>query len=106
MLKAKIVSSNTRWQVFPIIEIFPSGFIYDYDSKYKSDGSKYIIPAIINDNISRKYQMMHYYYIIEIGCRHYARVDFLVDGNKYFLLEINTLPGLTSTSLLPKSANF
>ena len=93
-------------QVLPSIEILPSGFIYDYDSKYKSDGSKYIIPARVNDSLIRSISDDALLLYEEIGCRHYARVDFLVDENKYFLLEINTLPGLTSTSLLPKSANF
>ena len=91
-------------QVLPLIEILPSGFIYDYDSKYKSNGSKYIVPAEIDDNLVRLISNAALSIYNSIGCRHYARVDFLLKGNKYFLLEINTLPGLTSTSLLPKSA--
>jgi len=92
-------------QVLPIIEIFPSGFLYDYDSKYKDKGSSYQVPAMINDNISRKLAEDSIKLYNEIGCRHYARIDYLLDGEKHYLLEINTLPGLTSTSLLPKSAS-
>ena len=92
-------------QVLPIIEIFPSGFLYDYDSKYKDKGSSYQVPAIINDNISRKLAEDSIKLYNKIGCRHYARIDYLLDGEKHYLLEINTLPGLTSTSLLPKSAS-
>ena len=92
-------------QVLPIIEIFPSGFLYDYDSKYKDKGSSYQVPAIINDNISRKLAEDSIKLFNKIGCRHYARIDYLLDGEKHYLLEINTLPGLTSTSLLPKSAS-
>ena len=91
-------------QVLPIIEIFPNGFLYDYDSKYKDKGSSYQVPAMINDNISRKLAEDSIKLYDKIGCRHYARIDYLLDGDKYYLLEINTLPGLTSTSLLPKSA--
>ena len=92
-------------QILPLIEILPSGFIYDYDSKYKVNGSKYIVPAKINDKLVRLISEAALSVYKAIGCRHYARVDFLLDNNEYFLLEINTLPGLTSTSLVPKSAN-
>ena len=88
----------------PIVEIFPKGNFYDYDSKYKDKGSSYQVPAMINDNISRKLAEDSIKLYDKIGCRHYARIDYLLDGDKYYLLEINTLPGLTSTSLLPKSA--
>ena len=91
-------------QVLPIIEIFPKGFLYDYDSKYKADGSGYEVPAQINDSISRKLADHALLIYNKIGCRHYARVDFLLSNNNHYLLEINTLPGLTATSLLPKSA--
>ena len=93
-------------QVLPLIEIFPSGFIYDYNSKYKLNGSKYTIPAEINDNLVRLMSDAALLIYKAIDCRHYARVDFLLEKDNFFLLEINTLPGLTSTSLLPKSANF
>ena len=92
-------------QVLPIIEIFPTGFLYDYDSKYKEKGSNYEVPAKIEDKISRKLANDSIKLYREIGCRHYARVDFLLCEDKHYLLEINTLPGLTSTSLLPKSAS-
>ena len=92
-------------QVLPIIEIFPKGFLYDYDSKYKADGSGYEVPAQLNDSISRKLADHALLIYNKIGCRHYARVDFLLSNNSHYLLEINTLPGLTATSLLPKSAS-
>lgn len=92
-------------QVLPIIEIFPKGFLYDYDSKYKEKGSNYQVPAKIKDNISRKLAEDSIILYQKIGCRHYARIDYLIYEDKYYLLEINTLPGLTSTSLLPKSAS-
>jgi len=93
-------------EVLPIIEIHPTGFLYDYDSKYKTNGSSYTVPAKIKDSISRKITNDALLIYNKIGCRHYARVDFLLDRNNHYLLEINTLPGLTSTSLLPKSASY
>ena len=93
-------------EVLPVIEIHPTGFLYDYDSKYKANGSSYTVPAKIKDSISRKITNDALLIYNKIGCRHYARVDFLLAKNNHYLLEINTLPGLTSTSLLPKSANY
>ena len=63
------------------------------------------MPAKIKDNISRKLAEDSIILYQKIGCRHYARIDYLIYEDKYYLLEINTLPGLTSTSLLPKSAS-
>ena len=66
---------------FPI-EIFPNGFLYDYDSKYKDKGSSYQVPAIINDNISRKLAEDSIKLYNKIGCRHYARIDYLFRWRK------------------------
>ena len=91
-------------QVLPIIEIKSSNFLYDYESKYKSDKTKYEVPAKINSKLERIISENALLLYNKIGCKHYSRVDFLLDDNKYYLLEINTLPGLTGTSLLPKAA--
>ena len=91
-------------QVLPIIEIKSSNFLYDYESKYQSDKTKYEVPAKINSKLERIISENALLLYNKIGCKHYSRVDFLLDDNKYYLLEINTLPGLTGTSLLPKAA--
>ena len=93
-------------QVLPIIEIKSSNILYDYDSKYKSNKTRYEVPAKINSQMERLISNDALLIYNKIGCRHYARVDFLLNEDKYYLLEINTLPGLTSTSLLPKSAKY
>ena len=62
----------------------PKGFLYDYDSKYKSDGSSYTVPAEIGDVTSRKIANDALTIYKEISCRHYARIDFLLKDNKYF----------------------
>jgi len=91
-------------QALPIIEIRPSGFLYDYNSKYKTNGSKYIVPAQIPDKLVRSISNDGLLLYKKLKCRHYVRIDFLLQDDKYYLLEVNTLPGLTSTSLLPKSS--
>ena len=61
--------------------------------------------AEIENSISRKIANDALLIYNEIGCRHYARVDFLLSDDNYYFLEINTLPGLTTNSLFPKSAS-
>ena len=80
--------------------------LYDYNSKYVPGNSSYLIPASINDRVARRISEDALKLYEQIGCRHYARADFIVNENKYDLLEINSLPGLTSTSLFPKSAKY
>lgn len=92
-------------ETYPIVEIIPSHEFYDYQCKYTEGMSEYRCPADLPENKTRDIQAIALQIHIMMGCRHYSRVDFRIDenGNAYFL-EINTLPGMTSTSLFPKSA--
>jgi len=89
----------------PIVEIKPSHNLYDYECKYTEGMSDYIVPAELSDSLERSLLEDALMIYKTIGCRHYARVDFrLNEAGEHYFLEINTLPGLTSTSLLPKAA--
>ena len=89
----------------PIVEIKPSHNLYDYECKYTKGMSKYIIPEELSDSLERSISEDALKIYKTIGCRHYARVDFrLNESGEHYLLEINTLPGMTATSLLPKAA--
>jgi len=88
----------------PIVEIIPDGDFYDYDSKYTSGKSKYVVPAKISEDLEDEIHECAESLYELINCRHYARVDFILDkDDNFYILEINTLPGLTQTSLLPKA---
>tara|TARA_Y100001970_G_C14259811_1_gene879174 strand:- start:1575 stop:2534 length:960 start_codon:yes stop_codon:yes gene_type:complete len=90
----------------PIVEIVPNGEFYDYKSKYAKNGSSYIVPAILDLELEDEIQEYAETLYELVGCQHYARVDFLLaDDGRVYILEINTLPGLTDTSLLPKAYN-
>ena len=92
-------------KALPVLEIKPSKDLYDYECKYKEGMSEYIVPAELSDTVASKIKEDALKIYNTIGCRHYARVDFrLNDDSKYYFLEINTLPGMTSTSLFPKAA--
>lgn len=91
--------------VFPVLEIIPSHTIYDYECKYTSGMSQYIVPAEIDNEISEQLKKASMKAFKELECEGYARLDYrLANDNKFYLLEINTLPGMTSLSLLPKMA--
>tara|TARA_Y100000590_G_C15723505_1_gene1014353 strand:+ start:890 stop:1816 length:927 start_codon:yes stop_codon:yes gene_type:complete len=89
----------------PIVEIIPKSEFYDFKSKYTSGECDYVIPAGISSSAQMK--MIEYSLAVNkiIGCRHYSRVDLRMDESNIYILEINTLPGMTDTSLFPKAAN-
>lgn len=89
----------------PVLEIKPKHFYYDYECKYTSGMSEYEVPANLPKEISLKIQQYSRDAYTAVGCKGYGRLDFRLDQElNPYCLEINTLPGLTSTSLLPKAA--
>lgn len=92
-------------KVLPVIRIAtPVGF-YDYQAKYFSDDTEYHIPSGLSVKQEKQVQELSLQAYKALDCRHWGRVDLLMDENKnIWLLEINTIPGLTSHSLVPKAA--
>lgn len=92
-------------EALPLVEIRPRGKFFDFSSKYQKGMSDYIVPAEIDANTTGHIQAMAQKVFQLIGCRDMARADFIVDqNNQAYFLEINTIPGFTSTSLLPMAA--
>ena len=90
----------------PVIEIKPlKGKFFDYESKYSESGSEEIVPARISKTLTAEIQKMAVKVYKVVGCRGFGRIDFILRNDKHpIILEINTIPGLTSMSLLPKAA--
>lgn len=92
-------------QVLPSVEIIPKSGLYDYQAKYTVGASEYICPATLNSQVEidiRQYAQLAFQIL---GCSGYARVDFRLNPqDELFCLEVNTLPGMTATSLVPKAA--
>ena len=89
----------------PVCEIIPSHEFYDYECKYTAGMSKYICPAEIDDNISNYVKKISENLFDLLKCENYSRADFRMDDqNKFWFLEMNTLPGMTDISLAPMSA--
>ncbi|HBU70325.1 MAG TPA: D-alanine--D-alanine ligase [Elusimicrobia bacterium] len=92
-------------KALPVIEIVPKGGFYDFKSKYQPGQSDHIIPARISPSAMKKSQELALRAFKALGCKAVARVDLIVDkSGKPWVLEINTIPGMTQTSLLPDAA--
>ncbi|MBI9070539.1 MAG: D-alanine--D-alanine ligase [Melioribacteraceae bacterium] len=92
-------------RVFPVLEIKPKHSLYDYECKYSDGMSEYEVPAKILEHVSEKLIKTAFKAYKSLCCEGYGRVDFILDENdNAYCLEVNTLPGLTTHSLLPKVA--
>ena len=86
----------------PVVEICAKGGWYGYEEKYESDETSYPFPS---DPFLAKVQQIAVDSYRALGCRGMVRIDFRIDGNgNPFVLELNTLPGMTEHSLVPKAA--
>ncbi|AOT09739.1 D-alanine--D-alanine ligase [Pseudoalteromonas luteoviolacea] len=92
-------------EALPVIEMrTPRGF-YDYQAKYKENSTEYICPAELNPAHTEQLQVMSLHAFELVGASGWGRVDAMQDANgQFYLLEVNTVPGMTETSLVPKAA--
>ncbi|MFA6289293.1 MAG: D-alanine--D-alanine ligase [Opitutaceae bacterium] len=97
-----------RGRAMGVVEIRPKSGVYDYASKYTKGATEYFAPAPLDEAVTKMVQKAAETAFDACGCRDYARVDFILGeqnvNNPLYLLEINTLPGMKETSLLPMSA--
>ncbi|OQY18199.1 MAG: D-alanine--D-alanine ligase [Desulfobacteraceae bacterium 4572_35.1] len=94
-------------KALPVIEVIPAQGFYDYAAKYTAGTTQYLVPAPLSDGTYLALQRAAERCYIKLGCRGAARVDFIVssdDNGEFCFLEVNTIPGMTKTSLLPKAA--
>ncbi len=90
-----------------VIEIVTKKRFFDFEAKYQNGFTDYIVPAQLQESLSRKAQEIALKAHSCLGCFGFSRVDMMLDRkSRLYLLEVNTIPGLTSTSLLPKAARF
>ncbi len=92
-------------QVLPIVEIVTAAGWYDYTAKYKVDTTRYVIPAELDAETAARMQKTALKTFEALGARGFGRVDFrMTPEGEQFVLELNSIPGFTSHSLLPKAA--
>lgn len=99
------VLGNEQLEALPVIQIVPRNEFYDFESKYAPGGSQHLCPAPLNAEATEKVQAMAKAAHRVLGCSGISRSDFIMDENgEFWILETNTLPGMTETSLLPDAA--
>lgn len=93
-------------QALPVVEIQPKNDFFDFSAKYEAGTTEYIVPAEIDNALSEKVKDIAQKVHQALGCVDLSRVDFILDKNDNpYVLELNTIPGMTATSLLPKAAS-
>lgn len=95
---------NDEPQVLPLLEIIARDNRYDYEAKYTKGLSRHIIPARVSANVEDNIRETARKVFTEFGLRGFARVDFIVENEVPYVLEINSIPGLTELSLFPDAA--
>ena len=91
-------------EMLPIVEVRPKNGFYDYESKYTKGMTEYIVPADFDAHELKKMNDISLSVYELFGCKGAARVDIIINSDGPFVLEINTVPGMTETSLLPMAA--
>ena len=92
-------------QTLPIVEIKTTRPFYDFSAKYSAGYTEYEVPAVMDSKSSQKIQEYAFRAHCILGCRDFSRVDILLDSDQHpWVLEVNTIPGFTERSLLPKAA--
>jgi D-alanine-D-alanine ligase len=92
-------------EALPLVEICPKSNFFSFSAKYQKGETRYICPAHIPENLTVKIKELSVAAVEALGCEGFARVDLRVDDiQEPFILEVNTIPGFTGTSLFPKAA--
>jgi len=92
-------------EALPVVEVNTKLDVYDYQSKYTKGAAEYSCPADLPDAVTKKVQLLGVQAFNAVGARDFGRVDIMLDSSlSPYVLEVNTLPGMTETSLFPKAA--
>lgn len=100
------VVGNQSLETLPLVEIVPAGDcrFFDYNAKYEDKRTREICPARLSDEIAQRARELGVLAHRALYCKGYSRTDMIIDGRGIFVLETNTIPGMTPQSLLPKAA--
>jgi D-alanine-D-alanine ligase len=88
--------------LFPITEVIPKNDFFDFEAKYTAGKAEEITPARISRELTAKVQKISSYIYDLLGCNGIVRIDYIITNNIPYLLEVNTTPGMTTTSFIPQ----
>lgn len=91
-------------ELLGVVRIVANATFYDYDAKYQRNDTQYEVPARLDDALQADVVSAAQQAYRALGCRGVARVDVMLQGRAPYVLEVNTIPGMTATSLVPKMA--
>jgi D-alanine-D-alanine ligase len=103
-LTVGVIGSGDDLTALPVIEIVTTRAFFDYKAKYDPAATQEICPARIPDEVARRAQELALRAHRALGCEDLSRTDMMLVGDRMAVLEVNTIPGMTSNSLLPKAA--
>jgi len=96
---------HNEFTVFPITEIIPKNEFFDYEAKYMRGKAEEITPANISEELTRQCQSMATEIYKLTDCSGIIRVDFIIKGNQVYFLELNSIPGMSKESIIPKQVD-
>lgn len=88
--------------VFPVTEVLPKNEFFDFEAKYTPGATDEITPARLPENLFRECQQLSAKIYDWCGCSGIVRIDYILSGNEFWFLEVNTTPGMTATSFIPQ----
>lgn len=101
----EVTVSILNGEALPIVEVVPKGGFYDFKAKYTKGQTQYIVPAPLDATLSDTLQKLSVRIYNILKCSGAARADYMLDRDlQPYFLEVNTIPGMTETSLLPMAA--
>lgn len=100
-----LISSNGELIIFPLCEIVSKKEFFDYEAKYTDGLADEILPARISENLAVKCRNISAFLYEKLNCKGVVRFDYVLDGDEFFFLEVNTIPGLSDSSIVPRMAS-
>ncbi len=99
-----VLKAGSKEIIFPLCEIVSKNEFFDYEAKYTPSKAEEIIPARISADKTRECKSLTSYIYSSIDCRGIVRIDYILSDDKFYFLEVNTIPGMSAESIVPKMA--
>lgn len=97
-----MVKLGDKYEVFPLCEIVSKNDFFDYEAKYDPKFADEIVPARISKDLTNKCKQLSIKLYEKLSCKGIVRFDYILKDNKFYFLEVNTIPGATKNSIVPK----
>ncbi len=101
-----MISNNGQLIIFPLCEIVSKKEFFDYEAKYTDGMADEILPAPISEDLAEKCRNISAFLYEKLNCKGVVRFDYILDGGEFYFLEVNTIPGLTANSIVPRMAKY